>query len=128
MIFDNKTDLKNKKSHLIILTKDGENLDNNKNKNSNYKSYTLLTFKEDELALRISLSNSYKIDREKIAKTVTNIKQNLIDDENEFDNYIKKEKYLKRKKDNKELGNRDLLNFKDIIIFNRKNIKLILFI
>ena len=124
MMYDNKTDLKNKKSHLIILTKDGMNLDNNKNKKSNNKSYTLLTLKEDDLALRISLSNSYKVDIEKIAKTLTNIKQNLINDENEYDNYIKKEKYLKGKKDSKELSNLDLLNFKDIIIFNKKNIKL----
>ena len=120
MINDNKTNIKNKKCNLIILSKDGINLDNNGKQKTNYKSYTLLTFKEDDITIRMNLSNSNKIDKEKILKTVTSMKQNLIDDSNEFNDYIKKDKNIKRKNDSEKLTVKHSLNLKDVIIFNKK--------
>ena len=102
---------KKKKHNLIILTKGGIN-NNNKRKTNTKNSSTILTLKGEEFALKKNILNTLDINKEKIIKTVTSLKQELIseDDESEFNNDKKIsifDKNLKAEKSNILRENKD---------------------
>ena len=129
MLKESKRYLKNNKNNLIILTKDRINTENDKNKRNNVKSSILLTLKGDDFTLKRNLSYSNNINKEKILQTVTSMKKQLIDDENNRKyrkdrkskySLIKKENIFIDSKDSEKLSNYDLmLNFNDNMIKNK---------
>ena len=76
---------KNKSQNLIILTKDGINEEQykNKRKKNTIRSGTMLTYKGEEFILKVGLLNESDINKEKILRTVTSMKKQLIDSDNE---------------------------------------------
>ena len=129
MLKESKRYLKNNKNNLIILTKDRINTENDKNKRNNVKSSILLTLKGDDFTLKMNLSYSNHINKEKILQTVTSMKKQLIDNENNRKyrkdrkskySLIKKENIFIDSKDSEKLSNYDLmLNFNDNMIKNK---------
>ena len=127
-MFDKRTSMK-KNFNLIILEKDGLNNDNNKRKRLN--TGNILTLKGENFYLKMSLTNGSDINKGEIVKTLTNIKNQLIESENgskiDNRNIVKKIKTdndgisinkvnILDKKDIKKLGDIDHL-----IYYNTKN-------
>ena len=83
---------KKKNHNLIILTKGGLNEDYNKRKTNTKNSTTILTLKVDDFVIKKNILNTVGINREKILKTVTSLRQELIDNENDESEYNNRKK------------------------------------
>ena len=106
-----------KSPNIIIINKDGmnEEEDNRKKRKSNAKKFgTIITLKGEEFTLKMNLLNTNDINREKILKTVTNMKKHLIDSES--GSTIKENDYKKI--------NKKFFHFNNIINYNKNNLKI----
>ena len=112
----NKTKLfpKDKSHNLIIINKDGikEEENKKKRKSDTIKFGSIITLKGENFALRMNLLNAKDINREKILKTVTSMKKQLIGSESE--STIKDNDYKKHRKIN-------FLYLNNIINHNKNN-------
>ena len=103
----NKTKLfTNDKSHnLIIINKEGMDEEENKKKrkSNTIKFGTIITLKGEDFALKMNLLNTKDINREKILKTVTSMKKQLIDSDSE--STIKDNDYTKNRRNFLYLNN-----------------------
>ena len=127
-MFDKRTAMK-KNFNLIILEKDGLNNDNNKRKRLN--TGNILTLKGENFYLKMSLTNGSDINKGEIVKTLTNIKNQLIESENssKIDNR-NKVKEIKTDNDGISINKVNILDKKGIeklgdidhlIYYNTKN-------
>ena len=127
-MLDKRTEIK-KNFNLIILEKDGLNNDNNKRKTLN--TGNILTLKGENFYLKMNLTNGSEINKREIVKTLTNIKNQLIESENgsiiDNRNIVKK---IKTDNDNISINKVNILDKKNIkklgdidqlIYYNTKN-------
>ena len=128
MLEETKRYFKRNKNNLIILIKDGINSENYKNQRNKIKTSTLLTFKGDDFTLKMNLSCSKNITKENILQTVTIMKKQLIDqennpkckkDKNNKCSLIQKENIFIDSRDTEKASNYDL-NYNDNMINNKK--------
>ena len=112
-MLDKRTEIK-KNFNLIILEKDGLNNDNKKRKTLN--TGNILTLKGENFYLKMNLTNGSEINKREIVKTLTNIKNQLIESEN--GSMIDNRNIVKQiKTDN------DNISINKVNILDKKNIK-----